>query len=55
MHIVYDLLDSGYTPHEILKEYQELFLSIVGRLIRYRNILEPIVRRVRERILAERV
>ncbi len=53
VHIVYDMLDSGYTPHEILEEYPELSLSTIRGLIRYRSILEPIVSRIRERVLAE--
>ena len=53
VHMIYDMLDSGYTPYEILEEYPELSLGLVRHLIRYRGILEPIVRRIRRRILAE--
>jgi len=54
IHMVYDMLDSGYIPYKILEEYSELSLNTVRRLIRYRGIIEPLVRRIRERVLVER-
>jgi len=53
VYIVYDMLDSGYSPHDILEEYPELSLSTIKGLIKYRDILEPLVRRIRKRVLGE--
>ncbi len=52
--VIYDMLDLGYTINDILSEYPFLTREIVEKLIKYRSIIEPFVRKVTESIPFQR-
>jgi len=44
--VIYDLVDQGYSPMDIIKEYDFLSYGVLMGLLKYRDIIESIIEKV---------